>query len=267
MVSIGSSTSYGGTWAVSRDTGRSTSSASEVPQADGSATTQDLKLYRYRGLSDDVTPELRQGLVVSVTTGRSAVAAAYRAAGDILDTLDTLRSRAVAARNMFVSRNAGDDGRFALDVEATRLVARIDQHVASAQVGDINFIASGEAFLIGAGAGGAVQLSPQPLDSEALGLGGLSLASDADAEMGLEALDNAYTLAVRRTRQLAELSDTLESAEYYDQAAQGFAFWSASVGWISAGYDAMTRAYQTVDLYDIAHIGRIPRGYVANLWA
>ncbi len=158
------------------------------------------------------------GVPLSVNQARAAVDRALIAGAGVLDALRTLAGAfrlATASGLVDANTNLTDGGTRVSGVTITaqggRLLAAVDDLVASAAISGANLIGSGgrRVTIQTTEFGGRVTVTPQPLDSVGLGLDGLSAISREDAVTSLNRIEAAITLAETRIDNLGALRDGL----------------------------------------------------------
>jgi hypothetical protein len=177
---------------------------------------------------------------LDATDARAALSAAIADARTILDTLGLLHAAVAEARtsslvgqNVQLTVDGTRISRLNIQAEARRALADINALVAASTRNGANFIAS-DARPIEVQTtrfGGAITLSPQPLDSFGLGLGapelsglvgGFKAVTDTEIEQAERALARARELASRRLLTLEGMEERLAFSSAAAQAVRTF---------------------------------------------
>ncbi|MBR9972877.1 hypothetical protein [Magnetospirillum sulfuroxidans] len=147
----------------------------------------------------------------TLAEGRLAAQAAVSGAGTILDSLYALRGKLDVADGLSIPSQRTDATRFSVQSDIGRLIAGIDQTVAQSAVGGLNLISdpSSTVRIQTSTLGGVVTIATQPLDSESLGLSGLSVADQTATEAAKVAVDAAIQQVSARYDVLATAAQGL----------------------------------------------------------
>lgn len=179
------------------------------------------------------------GVPLNVADARAAVAAALTAGNAIVGALKVLADAFRLATDAGLtgsSTNLSLDGTRISGVTVTsqggRLAKAIDDLVASAGTSGANLIASNalRVTIQTTEFGGRITVTPQPLDSEGLGIQDLSAITPDQARVSLNRIEAAITLAQLRIDNLTALSDSLapggrlgnQISRLLDSGAPGF---------------------------------------------
>lgn len=161
--------------------------------------------------------------VLSNAEGRTGLALAVVAGNGIVGALKALASSAkLAQKESLVSNlvNLEISGtrisRLNLDVDTSRALTLIDGLVAETELNNANFIGSNASPIVITTSkfGGAIKVTPQPLDTKGLNLQSISLLSLRDAEDAEARILSAINTAQRRLLGLEGLQRALNTGDF-----------------------------------------------------
>lgn len=211
--------------AIEITSGASLQIASQFGRVGGSsASTGVLTADRSPKLSNDVeaSPFSTIRRRVSVDDTRSALSRSVVAGNSIINALKALEKALERAdQSSIVSSEtsllAGDGTRISavnIQSEARNIIKRIDSLVEKSAFDGINLISSRSqpVALQTSSYGGAVNIQPQPLDSQGLGLGSIDLLSQNGIDEARHAVRNALATATSRQDRLEELQRAIGGA-------------------------------------------------------
>lgn len=184
------------------------------PNGPSSARVGSLELNK--SLFPDAFAEVR--VLLGIADARSALSLAVLSGNGILGALNSLASSAELAGNeplvsslTNLTINGTRISRLNLNALVNRSIGLIDDLVARSKFRQANFISSGSPNIEirTSRFGGAIKVTPQPLDSLGLNLRGISLLTNNGADDGHARIRSAINTAGRRLDNLESLQRTL----------------------------------------------------------
>ena len=175
-------------------------------------------------LSPNIFAEVRA--ILSSQDSKLALSSAIRAGNGIVGALTSLSSSAsLAGRQSLVSSltnlrmNDTRISRLNLHVDTNRSLFLIDGLVKNAEFKNANFISSSSPNIRISTTqfGGAIDITPQPLDTRGLSLTNVSLMTINDANNSKARIETAINTATRRLNGLETLQRAITSGDYSSQ--------------------------------------------------
>ena len=181
-----------------------------------------------RALSPGPFDEVR--IVLGNAEARTGLALAVTAGSGIVASLRAIQSSAqLAQQESLVSPLTGleIDGtrvsRLNLHSDTNRALRLIDGLVFDTELNNANFISSSGANIVVKTSkfGGAIKVTPQPLDTTGLNLRSISLLTQAAAEDAEARIATAINTAARRVERLAALQRALNTNDFTNERLSG----------------------------------------------